>query len=115
MGAAIDRNPVSIVVPCHRVVGADGRLTGYGWGLERKAWLRYHERWACSAKRAGRPRQKEGTAPTGRDRHLASAAWGRSTKVMLQQSSTAEGGGLVSRVSSRIWVQRNTAICRLWV
>ena len=33
------RNPISIVVPCHRVVGADGRLTGYAGGLERKRFL----------------------------------------------------------------------------
>ncbi len=39
VGAAIGRNPVSIVVPCHRVIGADGSLTGYGWGIERKEWL----------------------------------------------------------------------------
>lgn len=39
VGAANGANPVSIVVPCHRVVGADGSLTGYGWGLERKRFL----------------------------------------------------------------------------
>lgn len=39
VGAANGRNPVSIVVPCHRVVGADGGLTGYGWGLGRKRFL----------------------------------------------------------------------------
>jgi methylated-DNA-[protein]-cysteine S-methyltransferase len=43
VGLANGRNPVSIVVPCHRVIGADGRLTGYGGGLERKAWLLRHE------------------------------------------------------------------------
>lgn len=43
VGAANGRNPISIVVPCHRVIGADGRLTGYGWGNERKAWLLDHE------------------------------------------------------------------------
>ncbi len=37
------RNPVSIVVPCHRVIGADGKLGGYGGGLERKRWLLAHE------------------------------------------------------------------------
>jgi methylated-DNA-[protein]-cysteine S-methyltransferase len=42
-GLANGRNPVSVIVPCHRVVGADGRLTGYGGGLERKAWLLDHE------------------------------------------------------------------------
>ncbi len=39
VGAANGRNPISIVVPCHRVVGAGGALTGYGGGLDRKAWL----------------------------------------------------------------------------
>ncbi len=39
VGAAVGRNPLSIVVPCHRVVGADGSLTGYAGGLERKSAL----------------------------------------------------------------------------
>ena len=39
VGAANGRNPISIVVPCHRVIGADGSLTGYGGGLERKRFL----------------------------------------------------------------------------
>ena len=39
VGAANGRNPTSIVVPCHRVVGAGGALTGYAGGLERKSWL----------------------------------------------------------------------------
>lgn len=43
VGAANGANPVSIVVPCHRVIGADGSLTGYGGGLERKRWLLTHE------------------------------------------------------------------------
>jgi methylated-DNA-[protein]-cysteine S-methyltransferase len=44
VGAANGRNPISIIVACHRVIGADGGLTGYGWGVERKAWLLEHER-----------------------------------------------------------------------
>ena len=44
VGAANGRNPIAIVVPCHRVIGADGRLVGYGGGLERKRWLLAHER-----------------------------------------------------------------------
>jgi methylated-DNA-[protein]-cysteine S-methyltransferase len=44
VGAANGRNPISIIVPCHRVIGADASLTGYGWGVERKAWLLDHER-----------------------------------------------------------------------
>jgi len=43
VGLANGRNPVSIVVPCHRVIGADGSLTGYGGGLPRKQWLLAHE------------------------------------------------------------------------
>jgi methylated-DNA-[protein]-cysteine S-methyltransferase len=44
VGLANARNPVAIVIPCHRVIGADGSLTGYGGGLDRKAWLLRHER-----------------------------------------------------------------------
>ena len=44
VGAANGRNPLPIVVPCHRVIGADGSLTGFGGGLEIKAWLLDHER-----------------------------------------------------------------------
>ena len=43
VGGAVGRNPWSILVPCHRVLGAGGRLTGYAWGLEKKAWLLMHE------------------------------------------------------------------------
>ncbi len=43
VGAANGANPIAIVVPCHRVVAADGSLHGYGGGLERKAWLLAHE------------------------------------------------------------------------
>ena len=42
-GLANGQNPVSIVVPCHRVIGSDGSLTGYGGGLPRKKWLLEHE------------------------------------------------------------------------
>ena len=43
VGLANGSNPISIVVPCHRVIGADGSLTGYGGGVERKRWLLAHE------------------------------------------------------------------------
>jgi methylated-DNA-[protein]-cysteine S-methyltransferase len=43
VGAANGRNPVSIIVPCHRVVGSTGSLTGFGGGLPRKRWLLDHE------------------------------------------------------------------------
>ena len=41
---ANSKNPVGIVIPCHRVIGADGKLTGYAGGVERKQWLLDHER-----------------------------------------------------------------------
>ena len=44
VGLANGANPIAIIVPCHRVVGANGTLTGYGGGLDRKAWLLNHER-----------------------------------------------------------------------
>ena len=43
VGLANGRNPIPIVVPCHRVIGANGTLTGYAGGLERKRWLLAHE------------------------------------------------------------------------
>ena len=43
VGQAVGRNPISIIIPCHRVVGAQGQLTGYASGLDRKIWLLNHE------------------------------------------------------------------------
>jgi len=43
VGAANGANPIPLVLPCHRVIGTDGRLTGYGGGLPRKEWLLHHE------------------------------------------------------------------------
>lgn len=54
VGLANGRNPVAIVVPCHRVIGADGSLTGYGGGMDRKRWLLDHEA-AVVARGAPRP------------------------------------------------------------
>jgi len=42
-GVALNRNPIGLVLACHRVVGADGAMTGFGGGLERKTWLLRHE------------------------------------------------------------------------
>ena len=44
VGLANGHNPIPIIIPCHRVIGANGALTGYGSGLDRKAWLLEHER-----------------------------------------------------------------------
>ena len=43
MGVANAQNPIAIIVPCHRVIGANGSLTGYGGGLPTKQWLLAHE------------------------------------------------------------------------
>ena len=43
VGSANGKNPLTIIVPCHRVIGADGSLTGYASGVDRKAWLLKHE------------------------------------------------------------------------
>jgi methylated-DNA-[protein]-cysteine S-methyltransferase len=51
VGAANGANPIPVIVPCHRVIGADASLTGFGGGLERKRWLLAHER-TYSAKAA---------------------------------------------------------------
>jgi methylated-DNA-[protein]-cysteine S-methyltransferase len=49
VGMANNRNPIAVIVPCHRVIGAGGALVGYAGGLERKTWLLDHERAARSA------------------------------------------------------------------
>lgn len=43
VGSAVGKNPISIIIPCHRVVGSNGALTGYAGGMARKAWLLRHE------------------------------------------------------------------------
>jgi methylated-DNA-[protein]-cysteine S-methyltransferase len=48
VGAANGANPIPVIVPCHRVIGADASLTGFGGGLERKRWLLAHERTYCA-------------------------------------------------------------------
>lgn len=52
VGGAVGRNPISIIVPCHRVIGTDGSLTGYAGGLERKKWLLEWERGDMGAGRS---------------------------------------------------------------
>lgn len=64
VGAANGANPLPIVVPCHRIVGADGSLTGYGGGLERKRWLLALE----DRRSDGRPLRTVGGNPAGQGR-----------------------------------------------
>jgi methylated-DNA-[protein]-cysteine S-methyltransferase len=54
VGLANGSNPVGVVVPCHRVIGANGSLTGYGGGIERKSWLLEHEASAPTMKQKQR-------------------------------------------------------------
>jgi len=56
VGLANGANPIAIVVPCHRVIGANASLTGYGGGLERKRWLLAHEGCGQSSTQASLPR-----------------------------------------------------------
>src|SRR5829696_7134630 len=49
VGLANGRNPIAVIVPCHRVIGANGSLTGFGGGLPRKRWLLEHERSVLAA------------------------------------------------------------------
>lgn len=48
VGQAVGANPISIVIPCHRVVGANGALTGYAGGIDVKKWLLNHEKTHCN-------------------------------------------------------------------
>jgi methylated-DNA-[protein]-cysteine S-methyltransferase len=64
VGAANGRNPISLVVPCHRLIGGDAALTGYGGGLWRKRWLLCHEGAEPGAERA----RSAGGRSTGRSR-----------------------------------------------
>ena len=43
VGGAVGRNPIALIIPCHRVIGSNGQLTGYAYGLDRKQWLLAHE------------------------------------------------------------------------
>ncbi len=58
VGAANGSNPIAIVVPCHRVIGANGTLTGYGGGLPRKKWLLDHEQKLSGAAETGNQARK---------------------------------------------------------
>ncbi len=68
VGAANGANPIPIIVPCHRVVGSKGELTGFGGGIERKRWLLEHEGALMALGAAGDGRGRQGTAGDGRGR-----------------------------------------------
>ncbi len=100
VGLANGRNPVAIVVPCHRVIGADGSLTGYGGGLDRKVWLLEHEAsyrpgWISGQARPTGPARLARRAPpparTCRARRRR-AAWRRSTDRRLGWACGRDAG-----------------------
>ena len=64
VGLANGRNPIAVIVPCHRVIGANGSLTGYGGGMHRKKWLLQHE--TRFAKLAGQSADLFTAATSGR-------------------------------------------------
>lgn len=64
VGAANGANPIPLVLPCHRVIGKNGKLVGYGGGMERKAWLLRHE--GCLTESAASASRPIGTAGTPR-------------------------------------------------
>lgn len=65
VGLANGSNPVGVIVPCHRVIGSDGSLTGYGGGINRKRWLLEHEKRvyksqdACGASQTNTPQRRK--------------------------------------------------------
>jgi len=61
VGSANGKNPISIIVPCHRVIAGSGELTGYAGGMDAKRWLLDHERDVISARRARVPACSTGT------------------------------------------------------
>ena len=99
VGLANGRNPISIVVPCHRVIGADGSLVGFGGGLERKR--------ALLAPRGARSRQDfvqrcgsagAGRQPRRRERACASSQASRSSSTAASRSSSWSPGRRLDRV-----------------
>lgn len=77
VGAANGQNPISIIVPCHRVIGTDGSLTGFGGGIERKQWLLAHEaRVAPAVAHVSQPLTPTTSLPR---RHHAGRDGGRAT------------------------------------
>jgi methylated-DNA-[protein]-cysteine S-methyltransferase len=66
VGLANGRNPIAVIVPCHRVIGADGSLTGFGGGLDRKEWLLTHEGQPVTREMAfGDPMDSKGVGSKG--------------------------------------------------
>ena len=82
VGLANGANPIPVFIPCHRVIGADGSLTGFGGGLERKRWLLAHE---SAHRKTTNPELTNGTGKSGH--HFSSDT---ATNALWKQSSPEE-------------------------
>jgi methylated-DNA-[protein]-cysteine S-methyltransferase len=65
VGLANGRNPIAIIIPCHRVIGSNGTLVGYGGGLPRKRWLLDHEARCVEVDQKRHPKEEEAVAARG--------------------------------------------------
>ena len=100
VGLANGANPIGIVVPCHRVIGGSGLLTGYGGGLERKRWLLEHEGYGPGSLL---PRVADVTAGAGSDAKLRGVAGPRSRHVEpLQKVDQPQPDGDAEETGGRI-------------
>lgn len=79
VGGANGRNPISIIVPCHRVIGANGSLTGFGGGVERKEWLLAHEARTRGTARSFRAGELFDGPPAGHGGQAEQAGQGATT------------------------------------
>ncbi len=92
VGGANGRNPLSIVIPCHRVIGAAGALTGYGGGMERKRWLLDHERQVLGRQRElfdSTPCERRGAESPGLLSRSGADAWPRTLETTLEALPTS--------------------------
>ena len=110
VGLANGANPISIVVPCHRVVGADGSLTGYGGGLHRKRWLLEHEGVALKrdvtflsarARAKRKSNRKERKTELKKDRDLESSVIIHSVLRSLRLNTSSSSSIATQRLSPR--------------
>jgi methylated-DNA-[protein]-cysteine S-methyltransferase len=101
VGLANGANPISVIVPCHRVIGAGGALTGYAGGIARKRWLLEHEGVQLSAAatrpRAAASRAASATAQPEDPRAVATAARGRAAQSATAQRENASTAATAGR------------------
>ena len=96
VGAANGANPIAIIVPCHRVIGSSGSLTGYGGGLDRKTWLIDHERrWRTEPQARSSEQKPRSTRRT--QRNVFSASFAISVVFSYSYRSARIGSTLVAR------------------